>query len=251
MSVNRSIHDRHCNLWDSPCGLQTVRSQKCGDGWSRRSFTWRNRLPLFCHLTLPLDCAHPERHCRLKPSPRAPCLLREARSVLIVQIVSRADLSGTVPSMLPDPRHERMRMTGNPAVDERSFNDSPLSAGTLLDGPQPADRSRTRSTRLTVNLPKELVDRLRDTVYWIPQLTLSRLVEEAIDSSLAQLETANRGRYPRRTEELKPGRPRSTRHAERIGPPSRDRVPTRATGCRIPAVPSCDQTGEDQHARRF
>jgi hypothetical protein len=142
-------------------------------------------------------------------------------------------------------------MTGNPATDERSFNNSPVSTRTVLDGPQPADGARTRSTRLTVNLPKELVDRLRDTVYWIPQLTLSRLVEEAIDSSLAQLETANEGRYPRRAEELKPGRPRSTRRAECNDPPSRARVPIRATGSRIPAVPSCDQAGENQHARRF
>lgn|SRR5512134_1851111 len=124
------------------------------------------------------------------------------------------------------------------------------AAKTALNGQQPTGTARTRSTRLTVNLPKELVDRLRDTVYWIPQLTLSRLVEEAIDSSLVQLEIANRGRFPRRVKELKPGRPRSARQAGQTGPSSQSRSPIRSFSHRLPGRPSLDPVHEGQHDGR-
>jgi len=67
-----------------------------------------------------------------------------------------------------------------------------------------------RTTRLTVSLPTELINRVRDTVYWTPRLTVTRLVEESIRSSLAQMEATNCGPFPARTQELKPGRPRQT-----------------------------------------
>ena len=64
-----------------------------------------------------------------------------------------------------------------------------------------------RTTRLTVSLPTELLDRLRDAVYWTPQLTLAQLVEESLRAGLAHLESMNRSPFPPRAQELRPGRP--------------------------------------------
>ena len=61
----------------------------------------------------------------------------------------------------------------------------------------------------------ELVNRLRDNVYWVPRLTVTRLVEDAIRTALEMHATANQSPFPRRTEELKPGRPRTRRTAGR------------------------------------
>jgi hypothetical protein len=77
-----------------------------------------------------------------------------------------------------------------------------------LKGRKPAPRIPGRTTRLTVSLSLDLVSRLRDAVYWTPRLTVTRLVEESIRASLAELESINRGPFPPRAQELKPGRPR-------------------------------------------
>ncbi len=64
-----------------------------------------------------------------------------------------------------------------------------------------------RTTRLTVNLSAELANRLRNTVYGLPRLTLSGLVAQAIASALSELEARHGGPFPKRAGELKSGRP--------------------------------------------
>ena len=59
--------------------------------------------------------------------------------------------------------------------------------------------------RLTVNLPAELADRMRDAVYWTPGLTIAWFVASAIRTSLAELETLNRTPFPKRARQLRPG----------------------------------------------
>jgi hypothetical protein len=54
-----------------------------------------------------------------------------------------------------------------------------------------------------------LLSRLRNTVYWVPQLTLTRLVETALLAALYRLESDHGGPFPRRLGELKPGRPKA------------------------------------------
>lgn len=100
-------------------------------------------------------------------------------------------------------------MPGNPVKRRK------MRQGTALNPKIPI---HSRTTRLTVSLPKTLLNRLRDTVYWIPQLTLARLVETAIHSALHQLEAGNGGPFPRRVHELKPGRPKASHSGQQQTP---------------------------------
>ena len=65
--------------------------------------------------------------------------------------------------------------------------------------------------RVTLNLPADLVEQLRNTVYWTPGVTLTGLIKDALHESLERLEQRNGRRYPARLAELKSGRPRKVR----------------------------------------
>lgn len=79
---------------------------------------------------------------------------------------------------------------------------------TRSDARNRSDEMRTRLVRLTVNLPTDLADRMRDAVYWTPGLTLAWFVASAIRASLTELETINRAPFPKRARQLRAGRPR-------------------------------------------
>jgi hypothetical protein len=57
------------------------------------------------------------------------------------------------------------------------------------------DKLRSRTVRLTVNLPADLADHMRDAVYWTPGLTLAWSIASAIRTSLTELETSNRAPF--------------------------------------------------------
>lgn len=66
--------------------------------------------------------------------------------------------------------------------------------------------------RMTVTLPVPLLDRLRNTVFWKPELTIAGLIEEGLGEVLARLERNNGGPYPKRMSKLKGGRRKRIRH---------------------------------------
>jgi hypothetical protein len=65
--------------------------------------------------------------------------------------------------------------------------------------------------RMTVSLPAELVERVRDAAYWTPGSTMAGLITEALEDLLRQRERQNGRPFAPRLGALKPGRPKSSR----------------------------------------
>ena len=82
-------------------------------------------------------------------------------------------------------------------------------------------RQQPRTVRLTVSLPGDLVDRLRNAVYWSPDLTLAWLIAQSLRASLTDLETARQGPFPKRTNALRAGRPRLVGQTMNVSPRAR------------------------------
>ncbi len=61
--------------------------------------------------------------------------------------------------------------------------------------------------RSTFHLPVELMERVRNCVFWTPGLTMGGLAEEGIRHALAAHEKENGGPFQSRKSNLKGGRP--------------------------------------------
>lgn len=79
--------------------------------------------------------------------------------------------------------------------------------------------NKSRMVRLTVNLPSNLVEQMRDAVYWTPGLTLAWMIARAVRVSLNELESMNQGPFPRRAKPLRAGRPRLLGQSMKVQPP--------------------------------
>lgn len=79
---------------------------------------------------------------------------------------------------------------------------------------------KPRMVRLTVNLPSNLAEQMRDAVYWTPGLTLAWMIARAVRASLNELESMNRGPFPRRSKPLRAGRPRLLGQSMKVQPQS-------------------------------
>ncbi len=62
-------------------------------------------------------------------------------------------------------------------------------------------------SRLTINMTVELIERVKNAVYWTPGITMSSLTELALQKTVDKLEKKNGEPFPKRAAELKPGRP--------------------------------------------
>ena len=64
-----------------------------------------------------------------------------------------------------------------------------------------------KKQRITVQISEEVIDRIKNAVYWTPGLTLASLAENALSKAVDDLERQRDDVFPRRQEELKTGRP--------------------------------------------
>ena len=62
--------------------------------------------------------------------------------------------------------------------------------------------------RLTVKLSANLIDRLRNAVYWTPGATIAGVVEQCLTHSIDAMERKRGSQFPVREEDLRPGRPK-------------------------------------------
>jgi hypothetical protein len=160
-------------------------------------------------LGLPLDCAHPElSHChKLLPSGPHPVYSAAGRPS-----IRRGELQKEIEA---EPRtglcqrnQERCTMSlRNQPTPSNSVGKVCGSVSSPASRESKAGRQQTR-VRLTVSLPGDLVDRLRDAVYWSPSLTLAWLIARSLRISLSEMESFRQGPFPKRTNALRAGRPR-------------------------------------------
>ncbi len=94
------------------------------------------------------------------------------------------------------------------ASSSHSTKNERREAASPYSRPSETGRQQPRRVRLTVSLPSDLVDRLRDAVYWSPSLTLAWLIAQSLRTSLTEMESLRQGPFPKRTNELRAGRPR-------------------------------------------
>jgi hypothetical protein len=65
----------------------------------------------------------------------------------------------------------------------------------------------SRKQRVTVQISEDVIERIKNAVYWTPGLTLAALAEDAFSKIVDQLEEEREAPFPKRKEELKTGRP--------------------------------------------
>jgi hypothetical protein len=100
-----------------------------------------------------------------------------------------------------------MSLTGQPVPNNSAKKEHrrvPIPPSRLYEtGP-----AQPRMVRLTVSLPGDLVDRVRNAVYWSPSLKLSWLIAQSLRTSLTEMESSRQGPFPQRKNPLRAGRPR-------------------------------------------
>jgi hypothetical protein len=110
----------------------------------------------------------------------------------------------------------------NQAILSGSIKNEHCGAPSPSSGSQEAGQQQPpRMVRLTVSLPGDLVDRLRDAVYWSPSLTLAWLIAQSLRTSLTEMESLRQSPFPKRTRALRAGRPRLVGQSMNVSPHAR------------------------------
>ena len=65
----------------------------------------------------------------------------------------------------------------------------------------------SKRDRFSVQIDGELVERVRNAVFWTPGMTMADLVEDGVRRALTAIEKKNGGPFPPRKSDLKGGRP--------------------------------------------
>lgn len=90
----------------------------------------------------------------------------------------------------------------------KTIGENPLD--TVVPAPRPAGAAAAparRKERMTFHLPLEVIERVKNAVYWTPGLTLADLAAEALREAVDRMERKRGEPFPPRKAELKGGRP--------------------------------------------
>jgi len=73
----------------------------------------------------------------------------------------------------------------------------------------PIDERKPRYVRMTLKVPEDLAEKVRNAVFWLPALSLTGFVRGMLEDGVLDLErTYNDGKpFPLREAELRRGRP--------------------------------------------
>jgi hypothetical protein len=66
---------------------------------------------------------------------------------------------------------------------------------------------QSKKQRITVQISEDVIEHIKNAVYWTPGLTLASLAEEAFSKAVDELEKSRDAPFPKRKNELKTGRP--------------------------------------------
>ena len=102
--------------------------------------------------------------------------------------------------LIPDPE----------VAKAESRSDTGSKRGSKVDKPgiEPVTVSKPlKKMKVTLMLDGDLVERIKNAVYWNPSLTLSGVAMEGMRKTLQEIEEKNQGPYPARSSELRAGRP--------------------------------------------
>ncbi|MBV8590224.1 MAG: hypothetical protein JO212_09215 [Acetobacteraceae bacterium] len=86
---------------------------------------------------------------------------------------------------------------------------NPLDAVVPSARPEPTtdQPAKAAKERVTFKLDAELIEHIRDAVYWTPGATMAALIERAMIDHLAKLERERGSKFPRRSGAVRTGRP--------------------------------------------
>lgn len=70
----------------------------------------------------------------------------------------------------------------------------------------PKNFERPSKVRISAEVAKDVVERIKNAVYWTPGMTMAGFIEDALELAIDQLEEL-KGAYEQREKELVGGRP--------------------------------------------
>lgn len=91
-------------------------------------------------------------------------------------------------------------------ISNKKSSTEVLDANTSLKHPM-QQQNKTSKQIITVQISQDVVDRVKNAVYWTPGLTLASLAEKAFSHAVDALENERKSVFPHRKEDLKRGRP--------------------------------------------
>lgn len=97
---------------------------------------------------------------------------------------------------------------------KKTIGNNPLSAyigSTKTKQGEPQEKNKetpTRTQRVTIHVDVDLINAVKDAVYWEPGLTLTAFAHDAFSKALEKMEKKRGKKYPKRKDHnLRGGRP--------------------------------------------